>query len=114
MEVQIREHLEINKIIPEAQFSFRKGCSCNTGLLHVTDDVLSATDRGDLTALVLLDFSKAFDTINHEVLVAILHYVGFDCTSIALITDYLLNRSQAVVLDGQLSEFRYLNSRVPQ
>lgn len=76
--------------------------------------MLSAADRGNVTAFVFLDYSKAFDTIQHGVLLALLHYIGFSRGCILLIGDYVSNRAQAVSLNGQLSEFRDLTSGVPQ
>lgn len=53
------------------------------------DDIVSAVDNNKITALVMLDYSKAFDKINHEILISILHYLGFDSNATALLKSYL-------------------------
>lgn len=58
-----------NKVIPDFQCGFRKNFSTMVALTNVIDDIISATDQKLVTVLILLDFSKAFDTINHELLV---------------------------------------------
>lgn len=114
MERQLRIHLIFNQVIPEMQSGFKSGHSCTTALLHVVDDVISATDQNKITLLVLLDYSKAFDTINHKILLSLLHYIGLGPESIMLFSNYLLKRYQAVNLRGQLSSFRETETGVPQ
>lgn len=75
---------------------------------------MRATDQSLCTALILLDFSRAFDTINFEILLSILHYIGLaDCT-IKLFENYLRNRQQKVSIDNVSSNYLYLRSGVPQ
>ena len=75
---------------------------------------LSATDKNKLTALILLDYSKAFDRINHQLLLAILHYYGFGEDSLAMIQSYLENRLQRVRIKDKLSTPLNISSGVPQ
>lgn len=114
IEQQLRAHLDSNQVIPITQSGYKKGHSCTTALLHITDDIISATDRGKITLLVLLDYSKAFDTIDHQILLSILHYIGLGPEAIALMTDYLSNRHQAVSLNDHISNFCRITSGVPQ
>ena len=114
LNMQIREHLDKFKILPPTQSGFRASHSCSTALLKVTDDILSATDKNKLTALILLDYSKAFDRINHQLLLAILHYYGFGEDSLAMIQSYLENRLQRVRIKGKLSTPLNISSGVPQ
>lgn len=68
-----------------------------------------------MSLLVLVDFSRAFGTINHRLLVAKCHYYGYDCASCNLIRYYLNRRSQTVSLNNQLSTFKKkVESGVPQ
>lgn len=114
LENQVREYIELHKILPSTQSGFRKDHSCVTALLKVTDDILEATDRGELTALVLLDYSKAFDRLNHQLLLAILKYLGFSKDACKLIKSYLTGRTQCVKLNGQQSNSREVCNGVPQ
>lgn len=111
---QIRDYLYNFSILPKQQSGFRVNFSCTTALLKVTDDIITATDDNNLTVLVLLDYSKAFDRINHQLLLAILHYIGFSTSSVAFMKSYLENRSQAVICKGQKSTFLKVNFGVPQ
>lgn len=114
MEKQITHFLNVNNILPLKQSGFRRGYSCESALADITDDVFRAYDKGDITLLVLLDFSKAFDTISHEILLAILRYIGFSDSSLHLLASYLSDRAQRVVLDGRCSSPLTLHRGVPQ
>lgn len=114
MEMQLRQYLVQNNLIPTTQSGFRPGHSCTTALLDIVDDIIGATDRGMCTCLVLLDFSRAFDTINYEMLKSILHYIGFSEDSVKLIDNYTKNREQCVRLNNVSSNYLTLTSGVPQ
>lgn len=103
LEKQIRLHLSTNNILPEFQSGFRPGYSCNSALSCVTDDIIGATDAGKITALVLVDYSKAFDRLNHTMLEAILKYVGFSAEAGEMMMDFFTNRTQKVVVDNKIS-----------
>lgn len=66
--------------------------NCTTTLLNVINDSIWAKDNGMITALGLLDFIKAFITINHELLLTILKYIDFNNLSVKLIKSFLCNR----------------------
>lgn len=114
LQKQLDDHLLKNKIIPATQSGFRRGYSCCTSLLNITDDIFAATDQGKLTMLILLDYSKAFDTLNHDLLKSILHYIGTSDGALALLSCFLNNRSQAVAYCGRRSSFKGLACGVPQ
>ena len=65
---QLMEYLTSANLLPQLQSGFRQGHSTETAVLRVLSDILQAVDRGDVAALVLLDLSAAFDTVDHEVL----------------------------------------------
>lgn len=114
LESQVRDYVVHHNILPAVQSGFRRGYSCATALLKVVDDILEASDRGDLTALVLLDYSKAFDSLNHDLLLSILNYLGFDDDSLLLVKAYLSGRRQMVKLSGNLSNPERVPCGVPQ
>jgi len=62
------EYLSSTDLIPPLQSSYRQGHSTETVVLRVLSDILQAVDNGDLAALVLLDMSAAFDTVDHSIL----------------------------------------------
>ena len=66
--VQLQEHMLVNGLFPEMQSAYRQHHSTETALLKVKNDLLMAMDKGQVTLLVLLDLSSAFDTVEHEIL----------------------------------------------
>uniref|UniRef100_V5GR23 Putative RNA-directed DNA polymerase from transposon BS n=1 Tax=Anoplophora glabripennis TaxID=217634 RepID=V5GR23_ANOGL len=111
---QIMNHLTINNILPVEQSGFREGHSCSTALLNVTDHIFRATDSGLCSILVLLDYSKAFDTISHDILENILMFAGFDISAVQFISNYLVGGQQRVVLKNDISNYINTNCGVPQ
>lgn len=116
---QVIKFCEENHILPELQSGFRKSHSTSTALLDVVDNVLSAQDTGSGSIIALLDFSRAFDSININRLMSKLSYYGFDITCIKWFHSYLTNRQQRVRLeksDGTTleSQDRHLVRGIPQ
>lgn len=114
IDIQIRNYLEKHTILPDTQSGFRPGYSCNSALLNICDDILKKTDDNKLTLLVLLDYSKAFDTLNHEILIAMLGSIGFGEIPLKLFKTYLNDRKQAVRISSVISNMQALHSGVPQ
>ena len=111
---QIIKYLLSNNLLPDTQSGFRKQYSTASVLLKVTDDIIQAADNKETSALVLLDFSKAFDTLDHQLLCAKLHYYGFTYESIKFFDSYLSGRTQRVLLDGKMSHSLLISRGVPQ
>lgn len=111
---QIRRFVADCELLPHVQSGFRAGYSCTTALLCVTDDILQASDQGLVTILVLLDFSRAFDTIDHATLLNILKAKGFGNDAVCLIASFLYGRSQSVKLNGTTSSPLPILRGVPQ
>jgi len=65
---QLKSYLQSFDLLPSLQSGFRPGHSTETAVLHVMSDLLEAVDSGDVAALVLLDLSAAFDTVDHGIL----------------------------------------------
>ena len=114
MNSQIRDYVDLYNILPQCQSGFREGFSCTTALLHVTDDIISSIDKGDAVVLVLIDFSKAFDRMDHGLLLSVLHYIGFQKSAIGLINSYLNGRKQYVETDGGVSSMSTQLYGIPQ
>ena len=71
-------------------------------------------DKGGKAGAVLMDLSKAFDCIRHDLLIAKLHAYGFSYEALTLINDYLTNRQQRVKVNGSFSSWKELTRGVPQ
>ena len=65
---QLTDYLNTADLLPRFQSGFRAGHSTETAILRVLSDILAADDGGDVSALVLLDLSAAFDTVHHDIL----------------------------------------------
>jgi hypothetical protein len=83
-------------------------------LIKVTDDILEAMDGKLITIMVLIDFSKAFDSIDHDVLLNKLWNIGMTPNALEWFSSYLTNRSQRVRLGESLSQQLSLSHGVPQ
>ena len=95
--------------------AYRKGHSTETALLKVQNDFLMNMNRKHVTLLVLLDLSAAFDTVDHNILLACLKScIGINGTALNWFTSYLNNRSQRVSLNGFTSDSFRLPYGVPQ
>ena len=90
------KYLTSADLLPPLQSGFRPGYSTETAVLRVLSDILQYVDRGDLAALVLLDLSAAFDTVDHEILLQRLQVTyGIDDTVYRWFQSYLLGRSHS-------------------
>ena len=111
---QLNDFVTVNNMLPECQSRFRRAHSTTSALLNVTDDIFHALDKKQLAVLVLLDFSKAFDTVNHALMIAKLKYIGCDNTAINLFISYFSNRKQKIIINGNTSTVSNITSGVPQ
>ena len=112
---RINSHLSLHNLLLPYQSAYRKFHSTETALLAVHNHILSAMDRGNVTALILLDLSAAFDTIDHKILFHRLeNWFGITGTALQWFRSYLQNRTQSVYCNGVCSEPCNMNFGVPQ
>ena len=93
VQIQLSGYLEQHALQADAQHGYRKQRSTETALHVVTDKVLQAMDRGEISILVLLDLSKCFDVVSHEKLLEKLSLYGIDKE---WFQSYLSDRTQQV------------------
>lgn len=103
-----------NHILPITQSGFRKSHSTATALSNIIDHLVKDLDEQKISVLVLLDFSKAFDTINHNLLCAKLKYYGLSSGSVEFMHSYLAGRYQRVIIGDKASSLLPVTSGVPQ
>ena len=88
-----------------SQSGFRTNHSTNLCLSFLTDKILKGFDEGLLTGMILIDLQKAFDTINHEILLKKLEAIGFSDKCIRWLWSYLYERIFFIEIEKQLSDF---------
>lgn len=111
---QIYSYVLSNNILPDSQCGFRRNYSTSVALAAVLDDIIKACDNQMCTVLVLLDFSRAFDTINQGLLCSKLRYYGFSDASIGLIESFFTLRYQHICYGNKSSEQIPIFTGVPQ
>ena len=104
---QLVNHCNENAPLPVSQSAYRQFHSTETALLKVQNDILINMDNEEVTLLVMLDMSAAFDTIDHNILIDILkNNFGVVDSALQWFRSYLANRKQQVVIDRcKSSEF---------
>lgn len=107
-------YLEENKIINEAQFGFQKGKSVEEQLLLTYNDITHWYDCGYPVDLILFDFAKAFDTVNHDILIQKLFKIGIRGNILDWLRSFLRGRKMSVVVAGIKSNCVPVTSGVPQ
>lgn len=112
---QISKFIEDNNILYKYQSGYRSMFSTQTALIRITDDIRLAMDKRRVTLLMLLDFSRAFDCVNHTLLIAILKSYSLSFSVVKWFSSYLTNRLQRIrTAGGLVSEWKHNPSGVPQ
>ena len=111
---RIKSHLEDRELIKDSQHGFRERRSCLTNLLEFFNTVFSEVDNFKSFDVIYLDFKKAFDTVPHQRLLEKLKAHGIRNKVLQWIRNWLLNRQQRVVINGECSEWANVTSGVPQ
>ena len=106
--------LEQHNLLYKLQFGFRKKHSTNHALIEITESIRKALDNKQCACGIFIDLQKAFDTVNHEILVNKLAYYGIRGVGNAWFKSYLMGRSQYVSILGFDSEKNLINHGVPQ
>ena len=111
---QMNAYFTLNNLFYDKQYGFRKYHSTELAALHVVDTIVNHMDNGNTHFAVYLDLSKAFDTLNHSILLDKFKFYGFRGTSIDLIKHYLSNRKQCVEIDRLRSSYINISTGVQQ
>ena len=111
---QLHEHFITNKLFCDGQYGFRERHSTELAALELIDRIVLAMDKGEIPFSIFIDLSKAFDTLDHKILIHKLKYYGVEGKALALCQSYLSNRFQYVQLGDVESELRLIHTGVPQ
>ena len=96
------------------QFGFRKSYSTELSLFELSDKIAKAIDNNKLVIMLFLDLSKAFDTVDHNILIQKLRHYGIRGIPLQWFRSYLTSRKHAVSIEGCLSKFYPILCGVPQ
>ena len=111
---QLYDHLQLNKLLYDSQYGFRKSHSTELAALELIDSIYQNLDQGKTSIAIFLDLSKAFDTIDHKILFNKLHHCGCRNISLNWFKSYLTERSQYVVINDTISKTLRITTGVPQ
>lgn len=111
---RLTNFIDKNYVLSDSQFGFRSNSSTYMALLELTDSVSKAIDDRDTTIGVFIDLAKAFDTVNHKILLDKLYHYGIRGIAHDWIKNYLTNRHQYVYVNKTHSDYLPVTCGVPQ
>ena len=111
---RLRKFLQKFNILYEYQFGFRPGHSTNLALLNSVDSILANFDQGEIVVGIFIDFSKAFDSLDHDILLQKIYCYGIRGFMYDWIKSYLKGRSQSTLVNNILSSTKPISFGVPQ
>ena len=111
---QVESYLQSHTLLYEFQSGFRSAFSTDTCLIHLPDHIRSESDHGNYTGMVILDLQKAFDTVDHQLLLNKLQALGFNSLSVAWFRSYLTCHEQVVNIGDATSPPLPVTCGVPQ
>ena len=111
---QFYKYLCDKNLFYEFQSGFRSGFSTDTALTYLCDKIRFVMDKGQYTGVILLDLQKAFDTVDHDILLIKLKAIGLKQETVNWFASYLIGRKQFVEVKGSHSDLETVNCGVPQ
>ena len=111
---QLSNFLEINNVLSEKQGGFRKGFSTAASIADLTDNLFSNMNKGHISLAAFIDLRKAFDTVDHVLLLRKLKCYGVSDINLSWCNNYLANRSQQTLANGIVSPSHEITCGVPQ
>jgi hypothetical protein len=106
---RLTEHLVYNKLLAEHQYGFRKGLTTENAIFKLINEIYDSLNNKMRIGSVFCDLQKAFDTVNHEILLNKLQYYGIEGKAKTLLESYLQNRYQTVEISSQYSNSKTLS-----
>ena len=107
-------HIERNNLLEINQGGFRKNHSTMSTIAKFTNDLFTGINNNKSTIACFIDLAKAFDTVNHKILITKLEYLGITGNLNKLFQNYLSNRKQRTSIENRSSDFRNITCGVPQ
>ena len=114
MHKRLTSFLEKYEILFNHQYGFQKGKSTEHAIIDLHLNIITAIERKEKACAIFLDFAKAFDTVNHEILLKKLEYTGIRDIQLEWFDSYLSNRQQCVKIGQDISDYKTAKCGVPQ
>ena len=111
---QFIEYIDENEILSSLQFGFQRNKSTEHAISSIISNITDASSNKKSSYCIFLDFAKAFDTVNHKILIEKLKYYGVTGSTLNLFESYLSNRTQVVEVNGKMSDEGIIKHGVPQ
>ncbi len=111
---RITNYIDKSSILSDNQYGFRKKHSTSLALMRLYDGITSVIDRREFTVGIFLDLSKAFDTVNHDILFHKLQHYGIRGLALDWIKSYFSNRLQYVQYNDTSSTYKIIKCGMPQ
>lgn len=111
---KLLDHFECNRIISKHQYGFTKNCNTVSATLNLIENIYQSIEEKNFSACLFLDIQKAFDCVNHSILLKKLFCYGITGKALKLIENYLTNREQTVKLNHYESTNLRVRCGVPQ
>ena len=111
---QVYNYLQEHKLLASQQFGFRSKLSTTIALAHFTEQILDNLDHRKITGAVSIDLRKAFDTVDHTILLEKLKTIGFTSSVLDWFCSYLSNRTQVTMINSSMSQPKPVTVGIPQ
>ena len=114
LHIRLTKFIEDSNLLYKYQFGFRKNHSTELALIEIVDQIRLSLDNNNMTCGIFIDLSKAFDTVNHDILIEKLEHYGIRGKALDLIRSYLNDREQYAIIDKCKSSTKPIRCGVPQ
>jgi hypothetical protein len=111
---QLCQYFTVNNLLFDRQYGFRSKHSTEMASLEIIDRIVCNMDKNKIPLNIFLDLSKAFDTLDHDILLDKLKYYGLSGRNLDLMKSYLCNRKQYVAFKDSFSNLLTIETGVPQ